>query len=414
MGAVTTTAALHRKNIILGVSGSVAAYKAALVLRLLHKAGASVSVILTESASKFIGAETFSGLGATVYQSPWGHPGELHVQLAEWAHAFLIVPASADALAKMAEGRADDLLSLTFLCANSPVFVAPAMHPRMYTAPATAQNVHRLRARGVTFLGPVDGEVASGASGLGRMEEPEHIVSAVSLALLGPRLLSGRRLVITAGPTSEPIDPVRSITNASSGKMGFAIAEQAALLGAQVTLIAGPVNLPSPPLVTRIDVTTALEMQTVLHHVLGDSLTGTDALIMAAAVSDYRPKTPSERKLHRRDGSLALELVPNPDLLKSVGSRRTSLRPVLVGFALETVQGDALIQRARRKLVEKKVDLVVANTAAEALGRDTNSAMLVTAQDCRPLGTQSKGELATDILRWVAARLETDDAEWTS
>jgi phosphopantothenoylcysteine decarboxylase / phosphopantothenate---cysteine ligase len=406
--AVTSHSALHEKTILLGVTGSIAAYKAVLIVRLLRKAGAIVHVILTEAAERFIGAETFHGLGAHVHQSMWGTEGEPHIMLAQKADAIVIAPTTADTLARLAQGRSDDLLTATVLASKKPLFVAPAMHPAMFDAAATRENVSRLKARGVHFLGPVEGEVASGDVGLGRMDEPEIIVSALALSLFGPRYLTGKHIVITAGPTREPLDPVRSLTNVSSGKMGFALAREATAMGAQVTLVVGAVDLPTPPLVARIDAETAL------WDVLKPDLSGADALIMAAAVADYRPERASTEKLKRGDGGMTLKLAPNPDLLKEIGTHRKSARPVLVGFALETVSGDALIQHARRKLVEKRVDLIVANSAQDSLGLDTNQVLMVTPQDCRPLSVRSKTAVSAEILEWVARRLAAEPGEWTA
>lgn len=409
-----TLTSLQGRRILLGITGSIAAYKSPQILRILMKAGAHVEVVLTENAERFIGAETFRGLGASVHTDIWGNTGELHVELARRMEAALIAPATANTMAKLAEGRSDDLLSATLLCSQASIFLAPAMHPAMFAAQATQHNLSRLQRRGVQFLGPVEGEVASGDSGVGRMEEPENLALALAAHLEGPRRLSGRRVVVTAGPTVEPIDPVRSLTNTSSGKMGFALAEEAAALGAHVTLIAGPVSLPTPPLVKRLDVTTALHMRAALAETLGEDLSGADVLIMAAAVSDYRPDRVSSEKIKRSEASLSLRLAANPDLLREVGTKRKALRPVLVGFALETESGDPLIHQARRKLIEKQVDLVVANSAADSLGLDTNQVLLVTAQDCRQLGVRTKPAVATAILDWVARRLETEIKEWTA
>jgi phosphopantothenoylcysteine decarboxylase / phosphopantothenate---cysteine ligase len=411
---VTSHSSLHEKTILLGVTGSIAAYKAVLITRLLRKAGAVVHVILTEAAERFVGAETFRGLGAHVHQSMWGTEGEPHILLAQKADAIVIAPMTADTLARLAQGRSDDLLTATVLASKKPLFVAPAMHPSMFDAAATRENVSRLKARGVHFLGPVEGEVASGDVGLGRMEEPESIVSALALSLFGPRYLTGKHIVITAGPTREPLDPVRSLTNVSSGKMGFALAREATAMGAEVTLVVGAVDLPTPPLVARIDAETALGMREVLWDVLKPDLSGADALIMAAAVADYRPERASTEKLKRADGGMTLKLAPNPDLLKEIGTHRKSARPVLVGFALETVSGDALIQHARRKLVEKRVDLIVANSAKDSLGLDTNQVLMVTPQDCRPLSVRSKTAVSAEILEWVARRLAAEPGEWTA
>jgi phosphopantothenoylcysteine decarboxylase / phosphopantothenate---cysteine ligase len=411
---VASLSSLNQKRVILGVTGSIAAYKAVLIARMLLKEGASVDVLMTESSTHFIGAETFRGLGARVHTSLWGAEGEPHIALAKDADLVLIAPATADFLARLVQGRSDDILSATLLATEAPIFVAPAMHPSMYRAHATQDNVSHLQARGIGLIGPVDGEVASGDVGLGRMEEPANIVAVLAHHLSGPRRLTGRHLIVTAGPTSEPIDPVRSLTNISSGKMGFALAEEAAALGAQVTLVAGTVNLPTPPGVSRIDAETALGMREVLWEVLGPELNGADGLIMAAAVSDYRPERASEEKLKRNEAGLTLKLTPNPDLLKEIGTRRKSTYPVLVGFALETLGGEALIQLARRKMIEKRVDLMVANLAQDSLGLETNQVLLVSAQDCRPLSTRSKAAISAEILDWVARRLESAGAEWTA
>jgi phosphopantothenoylcysteine decarboxylase/phosphopantothenate--cysteine ligase len=330
------------------------------------------------------------------------------------ADAILVAPATADFLARTSEGRAEDLLGATILASEAPLFIAPAMHPAMFRAAATQQNVSRLRTRGVNILGPARGEVASGDVGLGRMEEPETIVKSLALEMMGPRLLSGRHIIVSAGPTAEPLDPVRMLTNVSSGKMGFAIAEHAALLGANVTLVAGPVGLETPPHVKRVDVQTALEMRAALRQAAGDGLDACDAIIMAAAVSDFRPAHRSVEKLHREGGPVRMDFLPNPDLLQELGMERRGTRPVLVGFALETSSGDALIQRARRKMIEKRVDLVVANVADQSLGRDTNEVLLVSAQDCRATGKKPKLAIAADILDWVHRRLEQAGGEWSA
>jgi len=411
---VTSLASLHQKRVVLGVTGSIAAYKAVLIARALLKEGAFVDVILTEASQRFIGAETFRGLGAKVHTSLWGQEGEPHVALAKAADVVLVAPATADFLARVVQGRSDDLLAATLLATEAPIFMAPAMHPTMYRAHATQDNISHLQARGLSLIGPMEGEVASGDVGIGRMEEPAQIVAILAHHLSGPRRLSGRHIVITAGPTAEPLDPVRALTNISSGKMGFALAEEASALGAQVTLVAGAVNLPTPAGVSRIDAETALGMREVLWDVLGPDLNGADALIMAAAVSDYRPERSSQEKLKRSEAGLTLKLTPNPDLLKEIGTRRKSTHPVLVGFALETVGGEALIQLARRKLIEKRVDLVVANLAQDSLGLDTNQVLLVSAQDCRPLSTRSKAAISAEVLDWLARRLESAGAEWTA
>ena len=257
--------------------------------------------------------------------------------------------------------------------------------------------------RRVRFVGPVSGEVASGDSGLGRMAEPEQIVSQVSAIFAGVSLC-GKHIVISAGPTAEDLDPVRFVGNRSSGKMGFALAERAAAFGARVTLVAGPVNLPTPPGVQRVDVRGALAMRSALWQALAPDLSQADALIMSAAVADYRPAQSHSTKLKRSATPLQLELVPNPDLLAEIGHARQSRKPILIGFALETDTDEKVIQLARGKLAAKHLDLVVANHAAESLGRDDIRVLLVTATDCEPLPQQTKEQAADKILAWLAAR----------
>jgi phosphopantothenoylcysteine decarboxylase/phosphopantothenate--cysteine ligase len=408
---------LVRRQITFCVSGSIAAYKAVLVVRALLRAGAIVQPVMTRSARRFIGAATLSGLtGRPVHVDMFRAPGELHVTLARESDLIVVVPATADLLARLANGHADDLVSATLLCASCPVLIAPAMHPRMWEHPATQRNAERLRQTpGWQLLDPVFGEVASGATGVGRMREPEAIVAAIEQTLAAephaghaeleraPRL-AGKRVVVTAGPTVEDIDPVRFLTNRSSGKMGFAIAASAARLGAEVTLIAGPVTLPTPLGVARIDVRSALDMQAALARVLGEGPSGADALVMSAAVSDYRPRAIAPHKMKRSSSDVALELVPNPDLLAEIGRARTGPRPFLLGFAVETADGAELEQAARRKLAQKRVDAIVANAAADALGTDATRALIVSAAGVVPLAG-SKVSVSDEIVEFLAARL---------
>jgi phosphopantothenoylcysteine decarboxylase/phosphopantothenate--cysteine ligase len=390
------------------VTGSVAAYKAVLLVRALLKDGAFVEVVLTRGAREFVGAATFSGLTwrrvlTDVFDAE--HPGEPHVDLAARSDMILVVPATADVLARFASGRADDLVTALALCAACPILVAPAMHPTMWSHPATQRNVATLAAdHRVGFVGPAFGEVASGDTGLGRMAEPEQILSLVSAQFSGISL-SGRHIVISAGPTVEDLDPVRFVGNRSSGKMGFALAERARAFGAQVTLVAGPVNLPTPVGVQRVDVRSAQSMRSALWQALAPDLSAADALIMTAAVADYRPAQSHSTKLKRGPEALTLELLPNPDLLAEIGHARKDRAPVLIGFALETDTDDRLIQLARGKLAAKHVDLVVANHASESLGKDDIRAMLVTPTDCNPLPVLSKEQAAERILSWLANRL---------
>lgn len=409
--------------IALAVSGSIAAYKAAEVARLLLQGGARVLPIMTRAAHEFLGPMTLSGLcGEPVRETMWdpGYAGELHVALAAEADLVLLVPATADLLARLSQGRADDLVTALALCARGPVLAAPAMHPRMWAHPATARNVATLAADGrIELVGPVFGEVASGERGVGRMAEPTAIAAAV-FARLGPRDLAGLRLVVTAGPTLEDLDPVRFLGNRSTGKMGFAVAARAAARGAQVTLIAGPVSLGTPPGVRRVDVRGALSMRSALWEALGADLRGADALIMTAAVSDYRPASLHETKLKRTPDLTSLPLVPNPDLLAEVGAARAGVgatgepaaegsagpprarRPVLVGFAVETASDDQVIVAALAKLEAKRVDMVVANHAQDSFGRDDNRATIVTRGAADALGVLPKPELSDRILDRVA------------
>ena len=319
--------------------------------------------------------------------------GELHVSITDRADALVIVPATADVLARLATGRADDLVTAAALCARGPVIVAPAMHPRMWHHPATQANVAILRDR-LTFVGPVDGPVASGDSGMGRLAEPAAIAEAV-LSAVAPRDLAGKVIVVSAGPTHEPIDPVRFLGNRSSGQMGFAIAERAAARGARVVLVAGPVALATPRGVERRDVGTAEEMGAALAAAMPEA----DALVMAAAVADFRPVTASTTKLKKGEGEpAAIALAKNPDLIARIAAERTGKTPKLVAFALETGTDEEVLGYARKKLAAKKVDVVVANAAHESLGRAENRIALVDANAATAFVSASKRELADLIL----------------
>jgi phosphopantothenoylcysteine decarboxylase/phosphopantothenate--cysteine ligase len=376
------------KRITVCVTGSVAAYKAVLLVRTLLKDGAVVDVVLTHSAREFVGAATFSGLtGRRVFTDMFdpAQPGEVHLELAGRSDLILVVPATADVLARFAGGRADDLVSALVLCATCPILIAPAMHPTMWSHPATQRNVATLVAdRRIGFVGPTFGEVASGDSGLGRMAEPDQIAQQASAQFVGISL-SGKHIVISAGPTVEDFDPVRYVGNRSSGKMGFALAERAR--------------------VQRIDVRSTLSMRSALWQAMSPDLSAADALIMTAAVADYRPAQSHSTKLKRGPEPMSIELLPNPDLLEEIGHARKDRKPVLIGFALETDIDEKVIQLARGKLAAKHVDLVVANHASESLGKDDIRAMLVSPTDCSPLPLLSKEQAADRILAWLAARL---------
>ncbi|MEO8178128.1 MAG: bifunctional phosphopantothenoylcysteine decarboxylase/phosphopantothenate--cysteine ligase CoaBC [Deltaproteobacteria bacterium] len=406
-------------RITLCVSGSIAAYKAAVLARLLGRLGAVIEPVMTRSALRFLGRATLEGLtGRPVHSGLFDGAGEPHVDLARQSDLILVAPATADLLARLAQGRADDLITATALCARCPVLIAPAMHPSMWAHPLTQANVERVQ--GVPeweLLGPVIGEVASGDTGMGRMLEPEQIAAAVVRTLSkragqqpsqthAPRAdLSGRRVLVTAGPTLEDLDPVRALTNRSSGKMGFAIAASAARAGAEVTLIAGPVSLPTPVGVARVDVRSALDMQAALRRGLAAPAPAVDALVMCAAVADYRPRQASASKLKRSAAELTIELVANPDLLAEIGAARVGPRPFLLGFAVETEVGERLIAAGRAKLSKKRVDAIVANAAGDALGTEDTRAILITSDAEQPLGPGSKASVADQITAFLAARL---------
>jgi len=394
--------------VALGVTGSIAAFKSIEIARLLMQHGVRVLPVLTRSGARFVGPISFTGLcGETARVDMWDESfrGELHVHLATEADVVLVAPATADVLSRFANGRADDLLTALVLCARGPVVAAPAMHPRMWSHPSTQRNVKTLKDDGrVDLVGPVTGPVANGEVGMGRMAEPQDIVAAV-LARLAPQDLAGYHIVVTAGPTVEDLDPVRFLSNRSTGRMGMSVARRAAARGAKVTLITGPLELSTPPGVDRIDVRSALSMRSALSAVLGDSLDGADALVMAAAVGDYRPAQQHDRKMKRSSESLSLDLVPNPDLLAEIGSRREGDRPVLVGFAVETAEGQELVDLARDKLARKRADLVVGNSASVAFGADSNEAALVGTDGVDRLPLMAKDALSDRILDRVRTRL---------
>jgi phosphopantothenoylcysteine decarboxylase/phosphopantothenate--cysteine ligase len=398
---------LFGRRITLCVSGSIAAYKACELARLLVKLGAKVSVAMTRSATEFIGTATFSGitgLPTTVDMFAEASVGESHISLTTNSDLLVIAPATADLLARLASGRADDLVTACALCARCPIIVAPAMHPSMWEHPATQRNIAQLHADGrVKIVGPAHGEVASGDVGLGRLEQPESILHHI-VAALSPQDLRTRHVVVSAGPTLEDLDPVRFLGNRSSGKMGFALAQCAAQRGARVTLVAGPTHLPSPPDVTRIDVRSALSMRTALWQALGSQLDSADILVMAAAVSDFRSSEVQTEKLRRNPNTKIPQLAMNPDILAEIGAERRGTNPLLIGFAVET-NANALITSARGKLSSKHVDLVVANLAEQSFGLDENHLTLVTKAGETQLPVNSKSNLASQILDWAVAAL---------
>ena len=398
---------LRGRRVLLGVCGGIAAYKVAFLARELRAEGADVTAILTASATRFVGAETFAGLtGNAAHASLWQADGTVvHVDLAHDADVLVIAPATANTIAKLAHGLADDLLSATALEFRGPVVVAPAMHTGMWASSVTQANVAALAARGVRFAGPVEGALAHGGEGIGRLAEPEDIVETVRAVaeelpgVEGP--LAGRRVLVTAGPTHEPIDPVRFVGNRSSGKMGIAIAGEALARGAAVTLVLGPGTVAPPAGADVIRVETAEEMRAAVV-----ARADADAIVMAAAVADFRPKMAADRKLKKEHGVPELVFEPTPDILSELTALRRSGQ-VLVGFAAET---DDVVAGGRDKLARKGLDLLVANAVgrpATGFGADTNDAAIVAAsgQDT-PLRTWTKRELASALWDRVAATWE--------
>jgi len=394
-------------TVALAISGSIAAYKAVEIARRLIAAGVAVTPVMTSSAERFVGPLTLSGVcGTPVVRDMFAasYPGEVHVDLGRKVDLVLIAPATADTLARLAQGRADDIVAALALSAVCPVLVAPAMHTRMWRHPATQRNVATLLADGrIKLIGPVEGALASGESGMGRLADPADIAAAALREMGASRDLVGLRIVVSAGPTVEDLDPVRFLSNRSSGRMGFAVAERAARRGAEVTLVAGPVELATPVGVTRVDVRSTLDMQAALVAAMGPDLGSADVLVMAAAVADYAPRERHATKIKKAGDKLSIDLAKNPDLLADIGKARTGARPLLVGFAVETAEPEALVAYARKKLAEKKIDLVVANHAAEAFGGDTNRATFVTDTGAEPLSPMTKMDLADRILDRVRA-----------
>ena len=391
---------LKGKRIALGITGGIAAYKAAELVRLLVKQGASVQVAMTDAATHFITPLTFQALtGQHVFTDPWDTQsgnGMAHINLSREADLLLVAPASADYLAKVANGIADNLLTTLTLARNCPLLVAPAMNREMWIKPATQRNVATLRCDGVAILGPACGEQACGEIGEGRMLEPEDILDAV-IAHFQPKLLAGKQVLLTAGPTFEAIDPVRGITNLSSGKMGFSLARAARDAGAEVTLVCGPVSQPTPAGITRIDVTSAQEMYQAVMQRIGTQ----NVFIGVAAVSDYRPATLADHKIKKEDGAPpAVELVRNPDILAEVAALPAA--PLCVGFAAESRN---LAEYAERKRRSKKIPLIVGNLIQDGFGGDSNAVTLFDDGGQTPLTPGSKLELARAIVARIAALL---------
>lgn len=396
--------ALHNRRIVLGVSGGIAAYKACELVRRLRDGGAEVRVVLTANAARFVTPLTFQALsGQAVRADLWDEAAEMgmgHLELARWAQRVLIAPASADVIAKLAHGFADDLLSTLCLATTASIAIAPAMNHRMWLHPATQANIEALRARGVAIIGPDDGPLAEGESGPGRLREPQAIVAELN-ALEGDvrarGSLAGVRVLVNAGPTYEDIDPVRFLGNRSSGRMGFAVAQAALDAGARVTLIAGPVALDTPQGAQRIDVRSAREMHDAVLHAVGDA----GIFIATAAVADWRVSEPSVRKTKKHGAPPALTLVENPDILAEVASRNP--KPFVVGFAAET---EDLERNARDKLARKKLDMIAANEVGADRGMEAadNALHLYWNGGDEALPRMPKPALATALIERVAAR----------
>jgi phosphopantothenoylcysteine decarboxylase/phosphopantothenate--cysteine ligase len=396
-------------RVLLGVSGGIAAYKSAELVRRLRSNGHEVRCALTRSAVSFVAPLTLEVLsGHRVHQEEYlaatGSGEEAHIAAAAWADVLCVAPATTHALARLALGLGDDFLTTTALAFAGPLVVAPAMHSVMWEQEATRGHVETLTRRGVWFAGPVEGPLASGEVGMGRMAEPEEIVRVIEAAG-GGGPLAGRTVLITAGPTFEPVDPVRFLGNRSSGKMGFALAAEAARRGARTILVAGPVALPTPSGVTRVDVTTAREMERAVHEHAGSAdLIPPDLIIMTAAVADFRPRRPAERKIKKEEGLPAIELEENPDIL--AGLRAVAPRALLVGFAAET---NDLERHAREKLERKGADFLVANDVSRsdiAFGSGDNE-VTVYRREGEPvfLSRRPKGELAASLFDLFTATL---------
>lgn len=398
-------AAQAAERIVLGVGGGIAAYKSAELVRRLRERGHEVQVVMTESASRFVTPLTFQALsGRPVRSSLWDDAAEAamgHIELARWAQRVVIAPASADLIARIATGQADDLLTTVLLATAAPLLVAPAMNQQMWAHPALQANLAVLRERGVQLVGPGSGSQACGDSGPGRMSEPEQILAALTAGSFAPAgRLVGRRVLITAGPTLEDIDPVRFLGNRSSGKMGFAVAAAARAEGAAVTLVAGPVALPTPEGVERIDVRSAQAM----HREVFAALPGQDVFIAAAAVADYRPVEVLDRKRKKTGDRWLIELVLNPDILAEVAA--TPQRPFIVGFAAETNDVEA---HARDKLQRKRLDMIAANHVGlpgSGFESSDNALSVYWRGGALDIALADKSAVAAQLVACIAERME--------
>jgi phosphopantothenoylcysteine decarboxylase / phosphopantothenate---cysteine ligase len=392
------------KRLLLGVTGGIAAYKSAELVRRLIEQGAEVQVVMTRSAQQFVTATTFQALSARPVRTDlWDSAAEAamgHIELARWAELVLIAPASADFIARLAHGLADDLLSTLCLATAAPLAVVPAMNQQMWSHAATQANVGVLLRRGVQLLGPAVGDQACGEIGPGRMLEPEQIVAQVAALLPARGPLSGRRVLVTAGPTRECIDPVRFVSNRSSGKMGFAVAQAMREAGAEVVLVTGPVCLETPLGVRRVDVESCEQMYAVVER----ELPGTAIFIGTAAVADYRPLVVAEHKIKKRSDSLTLEMTRTTDILAHVAASAGAARPFVVGFAAETQE---IERHAREKLAAKGLDLIAANEVGhtKAFDADENSLLVLWRGGGTELPRASKLSLARSLTRLIIERV---------
>lgn len=395
---------VSNKHIILGVTGGIAAYKSADLARRLREQKAQVRVVMTANAEQFITALTMQAVsGQAVHQTlldPEAEAGMGHIELARWADAVLVAPATANFIARFKQGSADDLLTTLCLATESPVALAPAMNQQMWQDQATQENINILKSRGVHILGPGIGDQACGETGPGRMLEPTDLVAALS-GLFETGALEGRKTVVTAGPTWEAIDPVRGITNHSSGKMGYAIAEAASEAGAEVILVSGPTALDPPENVRLVSVLSAQSM----HDAVMSETTDTDIFIAVAAVADYRPQQAADQKIKKTEDTLTIKLVKNPDILSAVAALGNCFT---VGFAAETSN---IEQHAREKLVKKGVDLIAANQVGggAGFGTDDNALLLIDHNETQPLPSMSKSKLARILVHEIAKRYHAKD-----
>ncbi|WP_345792718.1 bifunctional phosphopantothenoylcysteine decarboxylase/phosphopantothenate--cysteine ligase CoaBC [Thauera sp. JM12B12] len=390
---------LKGRRIVLGVSGGIAAYKAAELVRLLVKGGGDVHVVLSEGGAHFVTPVTFQALsGNRVWTDLWDArmPNNMaHIDLGREADAIVVAPATADFLARLAQGRADDLLTTLCLARDVPLVVAPAMNRQMWESPPTQRNLALIRGDGVTVFGPGAGDQACGEVGMGRMLEPEELLERLE-GFFVPKLLGGRKVVLTAGPTFEAIDPVRGITNISSGKMGYALARACAQAGAEVVLVSGPVSLPVPAGVRCVPVSSALQMRDAVL----DALPGAQVFIAVAAVADYRPLATAEHKLKKSADTMTVSLTPNPDILAEVAAREDA--PFCVGFAAESRDLDAYAEGKRRN---KRLPMLVGNLVSDGMGGDDNTVILYDDAGRHPLPRAPKAEVARGIVAHLARLL---------